>query len=252
MSAGTRADAAAVLAVEAGGVVRELRRGARLAPRILDRGGDGALRAVLVPTQAGPLAGDHDRVRIAVGAGAILVVEPVAATLALPGAARTTLELDVTVAAGGRLVLDEGPLIVAAGADVQRRSTLALDEDAVVALRETIVLGRDGEQPGTLDGALRATLGGRALLHDGLRTAGGAGDAHVALAPGHRIVCTACLLGMRPPEPIDGEFALDGPGALLRSCAEALAPAEAAVAPAWAAWSALAAAPAPASTRAAA
>ncbi len=112
------------------------------------------------------------------------------------------LSLDVVVEAGGRLVLDEPPLIVAQGADVERRCSLTLEEGAIVALRETVVLGRDGESPGTLISVLRATLDGRALLHDGLRVSPGDDDAYVAHAPGHRVVATICLLGMRPvPSP---------------------------------------------------
>ena len=83
--------AVAVLAIErtaTGHAITELRRGTRVAPRILDRGG-GVVRAAFVPTQAGPLAGDRDSTSIVVGAGATLIVEPVAATLALPGGART-------------------------------------------------------------------------------------------------------------------------------------------------------------------
>src|SRR4051812_31277763 len=98
------ASAAAVLWVRRAGTgheLRELRRGARLAPRILASGA--TVRAAFVPTQAGPLAGDEERARIVVGAGATLIVEPVAATLALPGPERTTLTVDVTVEAGGRL-----------------------------------------------------------------------------------------------------------------------------------------------------
>ena len=155
------------------------------------------MRAAFVPTQAGPLAGDRDSARIVVGAGATLIVEPVAATLALPGAARTVLGLDVTVGAGGRLVFDEGPLIVAAGADVERRCTIELEAGAVAALRETVILGRDGEPPGALDSSLRVTLAGRPLLHDALRLHSADG-AHVALAPGHRVVTTISLLGARP------------------------------------------------------
>ncbi len=195
------------------------------------------VRAAFVPTQAGPLAGDCDRVRIVVGPGAALVVEPVAATVALPGAAGIVLALEVTVQAGGRLVLDEAPLIVAAGADVARRCTITLERGAVAALRETIVLGRGGEPPGTLDSVLRATLDGRPLLHDGLRVgaASGAADAHVALAPGHRVLSTVCLLGLRPA---DGEaFALAGPGALRRAAGPALAGVDAALAATWRAWS---------------
>jgi urease accessory protein len=194
------------------------------------------VRAAFVPTQAGPLAGDEDAVRIVVGAGAALVVEPVAATLALPGAQRIRLALEVTVGAGGRLVLDEAPLIVAAGADVTRRCTIELADGAVAALRETVVLGRDGEPPGTLDSVLRATLRGRVLLHDGVRVSAGtaAGDVHVALAPGHRVLCTACLLGARPPAPA---VALTGTGALARATGASLAAVDADIAATWRAWS---------------
>ena len=194
------------------------------------------MRAAFVPTQAGPLAGDRDSTRIVVGPGATLVVEPVAATLALPGAARTLLRIDITVHAGGRLVLDEGPLIVAAGAEVERRCTIELEEGAIAALRETVVLGRDGEPPGALDSALRATLAGSALLHDGLRVGAATGDAHVALAPGHRVVRTIALLGRRPPLTEPAALTLHGPGALLRVTGATTAATEHAVAETWRAW----------------
>ena len=195
------------------------------------------MRAAFVPTQAGPLAGDEDHARIVVRTGATLIVEPVAATLALPGVARTLLTLDVVVEAGGRLVLDDAPLIVAHGADVERRCTIALDAEAIVLLRETVVLGRDGEPPGTLASTLRVTLDRRPLLHDGLRLRDG--DAHVALAPGHRVVSTICLLGVRPAQPSTA-MPLAGPGAVLRASGPALAAVEAATALTWRSWSALA------------
>jgi urease accessory protein len=194
------------------------------------------VRAAFVPTQAGPLAGDADRARIVVGAGATLVVEPVAATLALPGAARTLLALDVTVRAGGRLVLDEAPLIVAAGAFVERSLALTLDAGAIAAVRETVVLGRDGEPPGTLVSATRVTLARRPLLHDGLSLGPGRADEHVALAPGHRVVTTLSLLGVRP-QPGAGVLALAGPGALRRASGTSLAGVQAGVDDLWRAWS---------------
>ncbi|HUR86350.1 MAG TPA: urease accessory protein UreD [Solirubrobacteraceae bacterium] len=213
-------------------MLAELRRGARLAPRILSQGA--VVRAAFVPTQAGPLDGDEDRVRIVVGAGATVVVEPVAATLALPGDEGIVLTLDITVHAGGRLVLVEAPLIVAAGACVTRRCVVDLEGDAVAALRETIVLGRDGEPPGTLDSTLRATYDGRVLLHDAARL-GPTCAAHVALPPGHRILATACLLGRRADDPA-GDLA--GPGSLTRASGPSLAAVEAATAASWGAWSA--------------
>jgi urease accessory protein len=236
-----------VLAIErtaAGGhAIAELRRGTRIAPRILDRGGASAgggwsaVRAAFVSTQAGPLAGDRDSTRIVVGAGATLIVEPVAATLALPGAARTVLTLDVTVRAGGRLVLDEGPLIVAAGAHVERRCTIELEAGAVAALRETVVLGRDGEPPGTLDSATRVTVAGIALLHEGLRIEAAGDGFHVAIAPGHRVLASAGLFGMRPAAAVAGALELERPGALLRATGATTAATELALAAAWAAWS---------------
>jgi urease accessory protein len=234
---------AAVLSVrrtQDGHELRELRRGARLAPRILAAGA--TVRAAFVPTQAGPLAGDEDRARIVVGAGAVLVVEPVAATLALPGPEQIVLTLDVTVEAGGRLVLDEAPLIVAAGADVVRGCTVELADGAVAALRESVVLGRDGEPPGTLDSALRATLAGQVLLYDGLRfgAASAAADVHVALGPGHRVLGTACLLGLRPAA---AATQLAGPGALTRASGASLAAVDAALARTWREWSDLCSTP---------
>ena len=214
-----------MLAVE-GGAVRVLRRSTRLAPTVLSRGP--VVRAALVPTQAGPLAGDHDRVRLHVGPGATLVLVPIAATVALPGAARTLLELDATVEAGGRLVLEDAPLIVAAGADVVREVRLVLGPGAIAAVRDLVVLGRAGEGPGRLDSSLRATLDGRPLLHDALRVEPAAHDAHVALAPGHRVVGTACLLGERAGDPAHD---LAGPGTLRRATGPDVPTVEAALQP---------------------
>jgi urease accessory protein len=225
-----------------GHAVTRLRRGARLAPRILATNGTGA-RACLVPTQAGPLAGDHDGVRIAVGPGATLIVGPVAATLALPGTRRTRIELDIAVAAGGRLVLEEAPLIVAAGADVVRRSRVRLAVGAIVALRDTVVLGRAGEPGGRIDSVLRVTGPRGVVLHDALRCepSTAAADAYVALAPGDRVAATLCLLGPVSPPRIAAEsrvLALASGGVLLRATAPGLAELDAELDAAWRAWAA--------------
>lgn len=236
----------ALLAVERAGPVHSiaaLRRGVRLAPRVLARGE--VVRAALVPTQAGPLAGDRDAVRIVVGAGAALRIEPVAATLVLPGAERTRLDLDVTVAAGGRLVLDEGPLIVAAGATVRRRVTIALEPGAVIAMRETIVLGRHGEPPGHLDACTRVTLDGEPLLHDALRLGprSATAEARVALPPGHRVVGALCLLGAVPPPGDQRALVLAGPGAVRRATGGSAAAVAAELAETWERWAGAALAP---------
>src|SRR4051794_11236560 len=136
-----------------------LRRGERIAPRVLAPG-----RITLLPAQAGPLAGDHDRVEIVVESGT-LQVEPIAASIALPGAERTVLELDVTVGPGARLFLEDAPLVVAAGANVTRTTTIRLAAGAVATVIDTVILGRAGERPGKLESVLRCD----GILHDALR-----------------------------------------------------------------------------------
>lgn len=218
-----------------GHVVQRLRRGERLAPRVLDAG-RGAVQACVLPTQAGPLSGDHDRVRIVVGAHATLVVRPIAATLALPGAARTRLELEIDVGPGARLVLEDPPLIVAAGADVERSTTVTLAAGAIAALRDTVVLGRAGEAGGRLVSTLRVTDDEGVVLHDALRLepASWRHDAHVALAPGDRVAGTLCLLGADAHD--EPRYALARGGALRRAAARGLAELEAQLAEPWARW----------------
>ena len=216
-----------------GNVVERLRRGERLAPRVLDAG-PGAVHACLLPTQAGPLSGDHDRARIVVGADATLVVVTITATLALPGPARTRLELDVEVGPRARLVLEDPPLIVAGGADVERSTTVTLAAGAVAVLRDTVVLGRSGEAGGRLVSTLRVSDDDGVVLHDALcldpATTGR--DAHVALAPGHRAAGTIYLLGSDAHA--DPRLALARAGALRRASALGLAELEAELAGPWA------------------
>ncbi len=194
------------------------------------------MQACVLPTQAGPLSGDHDRVRIVVGADATLVVRPITATLALPGAARTHLDLDIAVGPRARLVLEDPPLIVAAAADVERSTTVTLAAGAVVALRETVVLGRAAEPGGRLVSTLRVTDDDGPVLHDALclDPATSRQDAHVALAPGHRVAGTLCLLGADAPD--EPQLALARAGALRRAAARGLAELEAELAQPWARW----------------
>ena len=128
-----------------------------------------------------------------------LEVEPIAATIALPGPARTRLELDVTVGAGARLLLEDAPLVVTEGADVVRTTTIRLAAGASVVVRDLVILGRSGEGPGRLESVLRVEGPGGVLLHDALRAepATWAEDAYVALAPGHRAVGTVASFGER-------------------------------------------------------
>jgi urease accessory protein len=218
-----------------GHVVERLRRAERLAPRVLDVG-RGAVQACMLPTQAGPLSGDHDRVRIVVGAHATLVVRSIAATLALPGVAGIRLDLGIEVGPRARLVLDDSPLIVAAGADVERSTTVTLAAGAIAALRETIVLGRAGEPGGRLVSTLRVTDEDGVVLHDALRLdpATARPHAHVALAPGHRVATTLYLLGTDAHD--EPRLALARGGALRRATGHGLAELDDELAQPWARW----------------
>lgn len=217
-----------------------LRRGARLAPRVLVADSTG-VRACLVPTQAGPLAGDHDRVEIGVGTGATLIVGPIGAACALAGSARTLLELEVELQVGARLVFEEAPLILAYGANVARSATVKLAAGAVAALRDIVVLGDEGQAGAgvSLASSLRITDPDGVLLHDALRIDPALvhDDAHVALAPGHRVVGTLSLFGLRPSVDDPAALALARQGLLRRATAPGLAAVHAELAPTWADWS---------------
>ena len=122
-------------------------------------------------------------------------MEPVAATVALPGPQRTVLELDIEVGPGARLILEDAPLVVAEGADVLRTTTIRLAPGAVAIVRDVVILGRAGEGPGRLDSVLRCD----GILHDALRVEPDTWkeDAYVALAPGHRAIGTYAVLGVQ-------------------------------------------------------
>jgi urease accessory protein len=159
----------------------------------------------LLRSQAGPLAGDRDRVEIVVESGT-LDVEPVAATIALPGSARTVLELDIEVGDGARLVLEDAPLIVAEGADVVRATTIRLGVGATAVVRDLVVLGRAGEGPGRLESVLRVEGPDGVILHDALHVdpVTWAEDAFVALAPRHRAVGMVAVLGAERERRVSG------------------------------------------------
>ena len=168
-------------------------------------------RITLLRSQAGPLAGDHDRVEIVVRSGT-LEIEPIAATVALPGPERTLLELDVTVEDGARLVLEDAPLVVAEGADVLRTTTIRLGVGATATVRDLVILGRAGEGPGRLESLLRVEGPDGVILHDALRIEPGEDDAYVALAPGHRAIGMVATFGERRVSRVEREK-VDGRGA---------------------------------------
>jgi urease accessory protein len=59
-------------------------------------------------------------------------------------------DVDIEAEDGGCLVWHGEPFVVAEGADVARTLRVDLGATSVVTLRETLVLGRSGEEPGRL------------------------------------------------------------------------------------------------------
>ncbi|MEP7764552.1 urease accessory protein UreD [Sanguibacter sp. 25GB23B1] len=190
-----------------------------LSPRVLSSDASGA-RVALVATGALLLAGDHVRIDVHVGAGAWLEVVETSGTVAYDARGGTAAwDVTVDVDEGGTLVWEGLPFVVAAGADVTRRTTVTLAPDAALLLRETLVLGRTGEVGGDLRSTTRCTIDGRPafvedLRLDASRTAPG------VLGPA-RVLDSILCLGTRPPAnaPVAGQvhLDLDAPGAVLRS-----------------------------------
>ncbi|GAB2737619.1 hypothetical protein GCM10027174_08480 [Salinifilum aidingensis] len=214
-----------------------LRGGGYLRPLLLGTDGPCA-RIALVGVCATLLAGDDVQLRIEVGSGVHLeLVEPsgVVAYDARGGSARWAAS--VHVGAGGSLTWRAAPFVVAEGADVQRRTELALDEDALALVSETLVLGRSGEDGGKLHSTLRATRARHELLVEELDLRSSELRASPGILGSSRVLATVALLGTCPPEPISPpETPLAGPGSLARELARDAHSADEALRSTWERW----------------
>jgi urease accessory protein len=196
---------------------------------------DGWVRAVLVQTIAGPLAGDVTSVEIDVGPGAALELVTNAATLAYPAAVPARHRVRVRLAEGARFAWRPEALVLASGCNLIARFDLELAPGAAAFTRELVVLGRDGEVPGSYRGRLRCELEGRPLLHESVEI-DGAGTSAAVLA-GARAFASLALLGVAPTGlPGAGELELDGAGRVLRALARDTADLSALIAGPEAAW----------------
>ncbi len=190
----------------------------------------------LVGAAAGPLAGDELRLDLGVGAGVRLVVRSAAATVALPGRGPgpSRLTVDAEVGDGAELDLGPEPTVVAAGADHELVTDVRLAATARLRLREEILLGRFGEQPGSLHSVLRVDVaagsGGpipllRQELVLGEAEPGLRGPAHLgqARAVGSLLVAGPEWAGLAPTAGVAtgaGLLPLAGPGYLVSALAD--------------------------------
>lgn len=133
------------------------------------------------------LEGDHVALRVEVADGLTLHLRETAGTVAYDmrgGCASWSLHAHV--AAGATLVVDAPPWVSAEGSRTVRSTEVDLEPEARLAVRETLVLGRTGEDPGRLVSHTRVSREGRVQLVEEL-------DA-VHVAP-HRVLDTVLCFG---------------------------------------------------------
>jgi urease accessory protein len=149
---------------------------------------------------------------IDVGPGCTVEIEDVGGTVAYRGA-RSSWILDVAIGAGGMLLWHGLPFVVTDGADAERRTRITLGPDARAVIRETLVLGRHGEEGGRLASVLAVSDSGGPILMERLEAAGGAPEPGVLGS--NRVVDAVIAVGFRPP-PRAGDLEFDRPGSMAR------------------------------------
>lgn len=203
----TRTDVCSIsLARTAGGRVRVTSSGGPFRVITLAVGAESA-RVALVPDRALLLAGDSVAMSISVATGLSLHVVETSGTVAydMRGASATWAVSAVVGAAGG-LVLEALPWVSASGSRVLRTQDIDLAEAATLLARETLVLGRSGEGPGSLTARTTITREGRPVMVEELCSA------HVAP---YRIVDSVLAIGH--PGPVERRpFVLDSGDRLWR------------------------------------
>ncbi|HZO35896.1 MAG TPA: urease accessory protein UreD [Solirubrobacteraceae bacterium] len=207
-----------------------LRGGDLLRARPLPPAGTTA-RVALVQASASLLSGDRLELDVVLGAGAAVELVEVAAMVAQPtrGGPAARLAIAATLGAGARLHWDARPLVLTAGCDLRRRIDVRLGRGAVAVLRDTLVFGRTGEEPGRLASRTTAEVGGVALHDEGLDTGDLATLRSPAVVGGARVLDVVALYGDRGEAP--GALQLAGPGTLAVVCAPDAAQAHALIDP---------------------
>ncbi|MFE1958845.1 urease accessory protein UreD [Streptomyces sp. NPDC059479] len=160
--------------------------------------GPGA-RVTVVGAMSAPLGGDRLAIEADVRDGARLTVDAAAATVALPGRTAGAAHYDVRLTVGEHAELNWLPeqLVSAYGSELRMRTHVELAATGRLTLREEQILGRHGEEPGTLFTRLTVLRAGRPLLDQELAYGPGApaGWDGGAVLGGHRAVGQLLLAG---------------------------------------------------------
>ncbi len=140
--------------------VRVALAGDLLRPQRVADGPDGP-RVGLVATTALLLGGDEVELAVELGPGTTLDLFDVAGTVAYHGRGRAaSWRTSITVADGACLTYAGQPFVVSDGADVDRTLSLDLAASGRLRLRETLVLGRDGQIGGRVRSRADLRVGG--------------------------------------------------------------------------------------------
>lgn len=188
-----------------------------------------AARVSLAAGAAGPVGGDELVLHVDVGPGSCLVLGEVSPTLLLPGpyGERSRTRVRIRVAAAATLVWLPEPLIAARGCNHLNDVQVALEETSRLFMREEVLLGRHGEQPGRVTQRTVVHLGERPLyrqdLDIGTRAAGSPAVLGSHRAVGSALIVDPDRLGHAEAQPLGRDAALlplGGPAVLITALAE--------------------------------
>jgi urease accessory protein len=180
-------------------------------------------RVALVPDGALLLADDAIAIHVDVGPGTVLeLVEPAGTVAYDMRGGRATWDVDVRLGQDAVLIWAAEPFVVAAGARVRRTTSVQLAAGAVLALRETLVLGRSGERAGRVRQRTTAVDEHGEPMH--VEELALDADRAPMLLGGKRVIDTVMVLGARIPELADTlgchRFDLERSGTVLRRLAD--------------------------------
>ena len=205
-----------------------LDQGLYLAPRPVSGGsapGQRHLRVALIGIHMMLLGGDDVRIQLAVGPGVTLeVIEPAGMVAYDADGRQSRWCLDAVLGEGSALIWSGAPFVAAAGSNVLRETRVQLAAEAGFLLRETLVLGRSGEDAGPLRSVTRVSGDGTEYLFEDLDLHGMRHRA-VGVLGSSKVLSSVTAAGWRPESAgagVGGEtgarrFDLAQPGAVVRA-----------------------------------
>jgi urease accessory protein len=194
--ASSRVIARSTVVVEAGGVLGELSCQPPLTIRRVGNDDAGLCDLRLVGTSAGPLPGDDLELAIEVRECARARLEATGASIAQGRSSHeaSSLRIRADLADGSRLSAAPGALVVCAGSRVDVSITIALRASATLDWRESIVLGRSDEAPGSATLRWDVTRDGRPILRQLIDLRSAALTGWAGMIARRRVLASALLV----------------------------------------------------------